>query len=74
MKNFNIFGFFEKFRFLGVVMINQYRGGLHKKGGVLGQFADLRGEGEGLGKKEGGVFEGGGGAGAGTLMNTMDLL
>ena len=40
---------------------------------MLGQFADLRGEGEGLGKKEGGVFEGGG-AGAGTLMNTMDLL
>ena len=30
---------------------------------MLGQFADLRGEGEGLGKKEGGVFEGGGGGG-----------
>ena len=44
-------------------MKNQYIGGLPKKGG-LGQFVDLRG---GLGKKGGGVFEGG----VDTLMPTM---
>ena len=44
MKNFNIWGFTK----------NQYKGGsCLKKGGGLGQFADLRGR---LGKKEGVVF------------------
>ena len=32
---------------------NQYIGRLFKKGRGLGQFADLRGRGGGLGKKEG---------------------
>ena len=55
MKNFNIFGVHWKIQLLGVgrgVLRNQYIGcGLPKKGGGLGQFADLKG---GLARKRGG--------------------
>ena len=43
-----------------------YRGKLPKEGGALGQFPDLGG---GLGKREGGVFFGGG---VYTPMHTME--
>ena len=68
MKNFNVFGVHWKIRFLGG------GGGSRKtniEGGLLGQFADLRVRGWGLGKKEGdGVFEVGRGD---TPVHTMNI-
>ena len=52
MKNFNICGVYWKIRFLGRLTKNQYRAGDCLKTGVC----KFKG---GLGKKEGGVFEGG---------------
>ena len=42
MKKFNIFGVTEKPNFQGGSWKTNIEGGLPKKGGVLGQFADLR--------------------------------
>ena len=54
-ENFNVFGVHGKIQVLeGGFSKNQYIwGDCLKRGGGLGQFADLRG---GLGKKEGVVF------------------
>ena len=51
MKKFNITGVLRKIQFLGGLMKKQYDGGMNKKGGLTGQFADLR---KGFGKKDGG--------------------
>ena len=60
MKNFNIMGFTEKSYVQGEKRGGHkkpiYREELPKKGGVFGQFADLRGPWR---KRRDGVFEGG---------------
>ena len=62
MKNFNICGVYWKIRFLGRLTKNQYRAGDCLKTGVC----KFKG---GLGKKEGGVFEG-----VDTPMYTMKMV
>ena len=56
LKNFNILGVHWKILLLRGVTKNQYRGEDCLKRGGLWQFADLMGG--GIGKEEGGVFEG----------------